>query len=379
MRRSPSVLTGAALTAVALGTLGLGSAAPAWAGVERTLALSLVASGWSWSAPAGAPLPASTVATAGDLVVGYAGDSAGKPSAKAYLGLDLSALPREASIVTAPLTLTLDPAVRSNVQPTGNVLRACLTAGAWQRGEGTDAAKQPKDDCTVSTLGRLDATGTTYRFEIAPLVEALQANADLGLVIGPTAGYVAPSGAPFQLSFITAKTTAAATVQVPDTSTPPTEEPVTPPATTLPPPASPGSGFSGGPSFGGGTVTGVLPSPAPNPVVAPPQTSVALPRVPVSVASRAEIRAALAQNATPPAGLWLAGSLGALVLGLVSWAAGDTNSQRRAVRTALRRRESALQAGQAARATAQRTAASPSIRRRPARSAGTAGTAADLG
>ena len=367
MRRS------SVLAAVALGTLTATMAAPAWASVDTTVTLRLAASGWSWAPPGGVPVPASAVGTAGDLVVGYAGDSSGAPSAKAYLGLDFAEVPTGAALLTAPLALTLDPAARSNVQPAGNTLRACLTAGAWVPGEGTDAAKQPKDDCSVSTVGSYDAASGTYRFEVATLLEALRATPERGIVIEPVAGYVAPNGTPFQLSFVAAKTLASAALDLP-------AAPAPEPTTTTPPPVSPpvssgGSGWTSSPGMGSGVVAGGPPPSAPQPVVAPVQRPAVLPPVPVSVANRAEIRAALARSNTPPTGFWLAGALGALVLGLVSWAAGDTTSQRRAVRAALRRREQALAL------QAQRRAAAPvrSVRLRPARTAGTAGTAADLG
>lgn len=368
MRRS------SVLAAVALGTLTATMAAPAWASVDTTVTLPLSASGWSWAPPGGAPLPASTVGAAGDLVVGYAGDSSGNPSAKAYLGFDLADVPAGAAVLSAPLTLTVDAAARSNVQPAGNTLRACLTAGAWVPGEGSDPAKQPKDDCSVSSAGSYDATSGTYRFEIASLLDALRLTPERGIVIGPAAGYVAPSGTPFQLSFVAAKTLATAALDLPAVAVPEPAVTSAPPVST-PPASSGGSGWTASPGVVSGVIAGGTPPSAPQPVVAGAQPPAALPPVPVSVANRAEIRAALARSATPPTGFWLAGALGALVLGLVSWAVGDTTSQRRAVRAAMRRREVALAL------QAQRRAAAPAraVRLRPARSAGTAGTAADLG
>jgi hypothetical protein len=356
---------------VVLGTLSATTAAPAWASVEQTVALSLAASGWSWNPPGGVPVPASAVASPGDLAVGYAGDSAGEPSAKAYLGVDLEDVPAKAVVTSLPLVLTLDSAAQ-NVQPGDSALQACLTSGAWKPGEGTDAATQPKDDCTTSTTGHYDATAGTYAFDVAAFVDALRENPALGVVIRPSAGYVAPNGTPFQLSFVTAKTSLSAELQLPDVPVsvqPPSVAPV-----AQPPASSGGVGFTGGPGFtGGSVVVGGAPAPAAQaPAVAPP---VGQPRGPVfSVATKAEIQKSLAASNVPPSGFWLSGALGVLVLGLISWAVGDTRSQRRVLRAAMHRRDLARAA-----ALSRQPAATSSVRLRRATPAGTAGTAADLG
>jgi hypothetical protein len=365
------------LVAVVLGTIGAGVSTPAWASVEQTVALTLAASGWSWNPPAGAPLPASTVATAGDLTVAYSGDSAGEPSAKAYLGVALDEVPAKATIVSLPLVLTLDAAAH-NVQPSTNALQACLTAGPWKPGEGTAASEQPKDDCSVSALGSYDATAGAYRFDIAALTDAMRENPALGVVVRPSAGYVLPDGAPFQLSFKASATAVSAEVLLPDLATGggTPEQPPTPPITT-PPVTSGGTGFTGGPGFGSGSVVlgggSGLPV-TPNPVTAPlPKPVVDLgPRM--SVASKAEIRQSLADSNLPPTGFWLSGAFGLLVLGLISWATGDTRSQARVVRAAARRRATAR-----AVAASRPARAATAVRPRRVIPAGTPGRTADLG
>ena len=370
------------LAAVLLGTLGVAVSSPAWASVDRTVALSVASSGWSWNPPGAVPVPASSVGAAGDLLVGYAGDSGGAPSAETYLQLDLSAIPAGGSVASIPVMLTLDAAAH-NVQPTNNALVACLTAGDFKPGEGTAAADQPKDDCSVSSTVVYNETAGTYSFDAAAFLDSWKQAGVANVVVRPPVGYTLQSqDSPFQVSFTAAKVAATAEVQLPDVVPPP-------PAgggSSTPPLSSGGQsagGFTSGPGLGSVSVpppSGPVVAPAPAPQTAPVAQVPPAQAPAMSVASAADIRAALAGDNTPPSGFWLAGGLGAIILGLVSWAVGDTRSQVRVLRAGERRRAAARaallarqQAGGAAPATPRR------VRSTGARPAGRAGTAADLG
>ncbi|MDT7544301.1 MAG: hypothetical protein QOE99_411 [Actinomycetota bacterium] len=271
---------------------------------------------WNAATANGVALPAPTT-SADDL---HLGQGPTGPSALAAVGYDLVGL------VVSSARLQLKVTANSAVGTIDVV--ACPTKDAsWKAGGNQPFDARPAYDCALGSRGLVAADGTSVTF----LLESAQQAAGGGysLAIVPTDG-----AQPFTVDF----TKPDATSLTPEVDTAAAEQP----AAAAPAPAPPTTtGTSGAAPISAGTVA------APPPVAPVVQTpAVAAPVVPAPQAAPAPVAPAAASRPLTPVSnrdRYAAGSMLALLAGLVVWAFQQPRPQPRLIGGAARAAGPAVQ------------------------------------
>lgn len=282
--------------------------------------------------PAAAPFdPMNPTGTATDGVsAGNLAVAVRTPNAvdkKSFLAFDLAEVPFEATISKAVVTIPLAEVgpMDQQIAPAPEKVQACGAGPEGFNGEdGASFAVAPTDTCkALAVVGKADAEGTSYVFDVTKIAQTWLTDANNGLALLP-----AVTDAPFQVVF---RPFAEATIAVEFTA-PADELEVVVEAPIAPAPVD--TGFTSTPetSFDTGSVGapdnsfGVAEAPvvdqAPAPEVMPaaqPQVAEQTPVLAVPVAS-----ARPSEIMDPTVGAWLGAGLFAVLLALLSLIMGDS-------------------------------------------------------
>lgn len=317
MRVLARMLVGCGLTALAVPTVLVGSAAAA---SSQTVKPAVLQSNWFWhqattdqlaGTPAQGAVPEPSGVPAGDLGLAITDPSSGAVSKEPYLAFDLTGATSGATISDFSFTLPLDAAatqLNSGTIP----LKACLPTRLWTNNPegGSDWSQKPGDDCTTSVKGTYDSTKQAYTFKVPTYGQAWLGDVNTGVAILPDE-YTQP----FQLAFSGAKAVIATMTYTPSTPLARLDNNPQPAAAAPAPAAVPAVGsMPASPVTMPDVATGAAPAPAAQaPVVAG-----ALP------ATYQPVARAIAGAATAPTpGFWIAGVVLALMLVATSLVLGD--------------------------------------------------------
>ena len=126
------------------------------------------------------PLAAPSRYPAGTLQVGV---TAGVEDARTYLKLDLGAIPTDASVTSATLTLPVGSSGDGTSSPDTAQLAVCPATAPFTAGEGQTSSPPPVD-CTAAVKATYAAgPPAVFTVDIAPLVSKALAGSDNGIAL----------------------------------------------------------------------------------------------------------------------------------------------------------------------------------------------------